>query len=47
VFESTVLGKIFGFKRPSVIRGWRKQHNKELHNLYFSANVKRMIKYGG
>jgi hypothetical protein len=26
-----------------VIGGWRKLHNKELHNLYLSPNV-RMIK---
>jgi hypothetical protein len=23
---------------------WRKQHNEELHNLYFSPNIIRMIK---
>jgi hypothetical protein len=24
--------------------GWRKLHNEELHNLYFSPNIIRMIK---
>jgi hypothetical protein len=23
---------------------WRKLHNKELHNLYYSPNISRMIK---
>jgi hypothetical protein len=24
--------------------GWRKLHNEELHNLYSSPNIKRMMK---
>jgi hypothetical protein len=39
VFENRVLGRIFGPKRD-----WRKLHNEELHNLYFSLNIIRMIK---
>jgi hypothetical protein len=27
-----------------VIGGWRKLHNEELHNLYFSASIIRIIK---
>jgi hypothetical protein len=31
--------RIFGPKRDEVMRGWRKLHNEELHNLYSSANI--------
>jgi hypothetical protein len=27
-----------------VIRGWRKLHNEDLHNLYFPPNIIRIIK---
>jgi hypothetical protein len=43
VLENRVL-RIFGPKRDEVIGGWRKLHNEELHNLYASSNVIRMIK---
>jgi hypothetical protein len=43
VFENTVLRNIFGPKRDEVKVGWRKLHNEELHKLYFSPNVIRMI----
>jgi hypothetical protein len=39
-----VLGRIFEPKRDEVMRGWRKLHNEELHNLYSSPNITRMIK---
>jgi hypothetical protein len=39
-----VLRKIYGPKRDEVIGGWRKLHNEELHNLYSSPSVIRMIK---
>jgi hypothetical protein len=39
-----VLRKIFGPKRDEVTGGWRKLHNEELHNLYSSPNIIRMIK---
>jgi hypothetical protein len=39
-----VLRRIFGPKRDEVTGGWRKQHNEELHNLYSSPNIIRMIK---
>jgi hypothetical protein len=35
---------IFGPKRDGVTGGWRKLHNEELHNLYSSAGVIRIIK---
>jgi hypothetical protein len=43
VFEDTVL-RTFGQKRDAVTRGWRKLHNEELHNLYLSPSIIRVIK---
>jgi hypothetical protein len=44
VFGNRVLGRIFGKKRDEVTGGWRKLHNEELHNLYSSPSIIRMIK---
>jgi hypothetical protein len=44
VFENRVLRIIFGLKRDEVMEDWRKLRNEELHNLYFSPNIIRMIK---
>jgi hypothetical protein len=44
VFENRVLRRIFGQKRDEVTGGWRKLHNEELHNLYSSPSIIRMIK---
>jgi hypothetical protein len=44
VFENMVLRIIFGPKRVEVIGGWRKLHNEELHNLYRSPSIIRIIK---
>jgi hypothetical protein len=41
VLENRVLRRIFGPKKDEVTGGWRKQ---ELHNLYSSPNIIRMIK---
>jgi hypothetical protein len=38
------MRRIFGPKRDDVIGDWRKPHNEELHNLYSSPNIIRMIK---
>jgi hypothetical protein len=38
-----VLRKIFGSKRDED-GSWRKLHNDELHNLYSSLNIVRVIK---
>jgi hypothetical protein len=44
VFENRALRGIFGLKRDGVIGGWRKLHNEELHNLYCSPSIIRMMK---
>jgi hypothetical protein len=44
VFENGVLRRINGPKRDEVTGGRRKLHNEELHNLYPSPNIIRMIK---
>jgi hypothetical protein len=44
VFENGVLRRIFGPKRDGVTGGWRKLHNEELHNLYSSPSIIRIIK---
>jgi hypothetical protein len=44
VFENRELRRIFGLKRDEMTGGWRKLHNKELHNLYSSPSIIRMIK---
>jgi hypothetical protein len=36
--------RIFGPKREELAGGWRKLHNEELHNLYTSPNIIRVIK---
>jgi hypothetical protein len=43
VFENRVLRRIFGPKREED-RSWRKLHNDELHSLYSSPNIVRVIK---
>jgi hypothetical protein len=44
VFENRVLRRIFGPKRDEVMGEWRKLHNKELHDLYSSPSIIRIIK---
>jgi hypothetical protein len=43
VFENRVLRKIFGPRRDDATGDWRKLHNEELHKLYSSPNIIRMI----
>jgi hypothetical protein len=44
VFENRVLRRIFGTKRDGVTGRCRKLHNEELHNLYSSPSIIRIIK---
>jgi hypothetical protein len=44
IFEIRLLRRIFAPKREEVAGGWRRLHNEELHNLYSSPDVIRVIK---
>jgi hypothetical protein len=43
VFENRVLRRMFGPKREED-RSWRKLHSDELHSLYSSPTIVRVIK---
>jgi hypothetical protein len=43
VFENRVFKRNFGPKKEED-RSWRKLHNDELHSLYSSPNIVRVIK---
>jgi hypothetical protein len=42
-----MLRRIFGPKREEVAGGWRRLHKEELHNLYTSPNIIRVIESKG
>jgi hypothetical protein len=42
--ENRVLRRIFGPKREEVAGGWRRLHDEDLHKLYASPNIVRVIK---
>jgi hypothetical protein len=44
VFENRVLRRTSGPKRDEVMGEWRKLHNEELHNLYSSPDIIRLVK---
>jgi len=44
VFENMVLRGIFGPKREEVTGEWMRLYNEELHDLYPSPNIVRVIK---
>jgi hypothetical protein len=44
VLENRVLRRIFGPKRDEVAGKWRKLHNEELHDLYSSPSIIRIIR---
>ena len=43
VFENRILRRIFGPKRDEN-REWRRLHNEEVHSMYRSLNIFRVIK---
>jgi hypothetical protein len=44
VFEKRVLRRIFGPKRDEVTGEWRKLHNEEFRDLYYSPSIIRIMK---
>jgi hypothetical protein len=44
VSENRVVRKLFGHKRDEVAGEWIKLHNEELHGLYCSPTIVRVIK---
>jgi hypothetical protein len=44
VYKNRVLRKMFRHKRDEVTGEWRRLHNEELHYLYSSPNIIRVIK---
>jgi hypothetical protein len=43
VFDKRVLRKMLGPKRDKVAGEWNRQHNEELHKLYASPSIIRVI----
>jgi hypothetical protein len=44
VFENRLLRGVFGPKRDEVRREWRKLRNEDLHDLYPSPNILRVMR---
>ena len=45
LFENMVLRRIFGPRRDEVTGEWRRLHNEEINDLYYSPNIVRVIKW--
>jgi hypothetical protein len=46
-FENRVLRRIFGPKRDEVTGGWKKLHNEELDDFYYSTSIDGIINSRG
>jgi len=46
VSENKVPSRISRPKREELVGGWKRLHNEELHNMYASPNIIRVIKSG-
>jgi hypothetical protein len=44
MFVNRLLRRIFGPKRDEVVGRWSKLHNEELHDLYSSTSIIRIMK---
>jgi hypothetical protein len=42
-FENRVLRRMFAPRRDDVTEGWRKLHNEEFRNLYYSPSTTKII----
>jgi hypothetical protein len=43
VFEGKVVSKVLGLRRREVTGDWRKVHNEELHDLYSTPGIMRVM----
>jgi hypothetical protein len=43
VFEKNLL-RILGYRKEDVTEEWRRLHNEELYDLYYSTNIIRVVK---
>jgi len=44
LLENTMLRKILGSEGKNVTSGWRKISEEDLHDLYSSSNINRILK---
>ena len=44
MFYNRAQRRIFGLKRDEVTKEWRKLHNEELNDIYYSPNIVRVMK---
>jgi hypothetical protein len=47
MYENRLLRWIFRPKKEELAGDWRRLHNEELHNLYASSNIVRVMKSRG